>query len=967
MASAARAAGWHGGGTDASGAGIGGDGASGAGAAGRVEHAAARRAAPRASTRSRLAGLRAVRLAVALLVCAGLHLAPAGDARAQTTVLDATMTGGSGSSGLTIDAVDVQLWGYRADEFGSLSDTTFTSRSVDYTITMVGQGSKRVGADTFNTGVFLLIEPAANQAFLDSANGMRWTYRVGTDNREANFAISEATHTVVGSTSLFRWAERDPGGLTSPVRVRITTDNVTGGGDYGSPAPGAGEEIMFSQLMEVGSKTYTWLSTGETLSGFFYRLSIGRLPDKYFRVPGFRTPFTIGSLVTIHRAGRPHRLMLEFFPEHDAFTGRGWKLHIGSQAFAFSDAVHTIRTIGEPPGGLFHRYIWRETATRPLPDMRGGGSAPVLLTRARSMSQESAPEPGPLSAELVDAPATHDGAGDITFELRFNRALADGFSDATLKGSDTAEGALSVTGGTLESVERIVAGDTRRWRVTVSPASADEDVFIALAPTFDCAAANAICSASGEPLSVGLARVVLAAPATSQATQGAESGPPGPTPADTTNRLQCTRDVLNARLTVGEGGGVRGFDAAADGRGMTHRIAGEMRVTRGRGHHPVAEQIADHRQALAEREGAGSERMPQVMQADVFEPRVLAHPVPGVVEVDQAGALLPAREHPRIAGRAGEAVEHSRDGGGQRHHPRTGLRIREPHLAGVEIQVVPAKPEDFVAPASGQHEEADGGRRMGRGEPLGGSRPERLAEPEELLAGEEPLVLLDPEAGHAPARVAAGWPPAPRIRQIEHLDQDVGRPVGDGRHAVQAVVEGEDVLVLDICDEALAEGRHDMLAQHEPVVVDGQGLAVHRDILALVALGEGGDGRVGRGFGRNRRLPGLDARDDVGGLLAGVVDGEAGVAMPTEADALGAAEGTRLDDEDLLARGIYSNPEAGKVVIPEDGVLAVDREAVHGTLGEGAELAFGHGAAVLRGGICAAISGVWPVSEEVAW
>ena len=253
---------------------------------------------------------------------------------------------------------------------------------------------------------------------------------------------------------------------------------------------------------------------------------------------------------------------------------------------------------------------------------------------------------------------------------------------------------------------------------------------------------------------------------------------------------------------------------------------------------------------------------------------------------------------------------------------------------------------------------------MRRGEPLGGSGPERLAEPEELLAGEEPLVLLDPEAGHAPARVAAGGTPAPCVRQVEHFHQNVGRAVGDGWHVVQAVVEGEDVLVLDVRDEALSEGRHDMLAQHEPVMGDRQGLAVHRDILALVALG---DSRVGHGLGRNGRLPGLDARNDVGGVLAGVADGEVGVAMPAEADALGAAEGARLDDEDLLARGLDSNPEPWKVVIPEDGVLAVDREAVHGALGESAVLAFGHRVSILRGGVCAAISGNRPVSAEIAW
>ena len=200
---------------------------------------------------------------------------------------------------------------------------------------------------------------------------------------------------------------------------------------------------------------------------------------------------------------------------------------------------------------------------------------------------------------------------------------------------------------------------------------------------------------------------------------------------------------------------------------------------------------------------------------------------------------------------------------------------------------------------------------MGRGEPLFRGRPQRLAEPEQLLAGEEPLVLLDPEAGHAPARVAAGGTPAPPVRQVEHLHQNVGRPVGDGRHAVQAVVEGEDVLVFDVRDEALAEGRHDMLAQHEAVMRDGGRLAVHRDVFALVALGEIGDGRVGRGLRFNGRLPVLDARDDVGGFLPGVVDGETGVAMGPEADALRAAEGAGLDDEDLLAGGVHSDAEAG--------------------------------------------------------
>ncbi|MDE2911519.1 MAG: hypothetical protein OXL68_01145 [Paracoccaceae bacterium] len=77
-------------------------------------------------------------------------------------------------------------------------------------------------------------------------------------------------------------------------------------------------------------------------------------------------------------------------------------------------------------------------------------------------------------------------------------------------------------------------------------------------------------------------------------------------------------------------------------------------------------------------------------------------------------------------------------------------------------------------------------------------------------------------------------------------------------------------------------------------------------------------------------------------VLRGVVEGEIGVAMGAEVDAPGAAEGVRLDNEDLLAGVLHPHAEAWKFVVPRDGVLAVDREAVHGALGEGAVLALHH-------------------------
>ena len=57
------------------------------------------------------------------------------------------------------------------------------------------------------------------------------------------------------------------------------------------------------------------------------------------------------------------------------------------------------------------------------------------------------------------------------------------------------------------------------------------------------------------------------------------------------------------------------------------------------------------------------------------------------------------------------------------------LAVAQSQLAGLEVQVVPAQAGDFVAPASGQHEETDSRRRIGGGQTFGGCRPERLAEP----------------------------------------------------------------------------------------------------------------------------------------------------------------------------------------------------------------------------------------------
>jgi len=111
------------------------------------------------------------------------------------------------------------------------------------------------------------------------------------------------------------------------------------------------------------------------------------------------------------------------------------------------------------------------------------------------------------------------------------------------------------------------------------------------------------------------------------------------------------------------------------GGGLPDGVAFEMGIARGRAHHAVAEEVADHRQGVAERERPGGICMTQVMQAHAVELGAAAHPVPGVVEVVEPRALLPAGKHERVVRGAGKPTEHAGRRGRHRHHARAGLRV----------------------------------------------------------------------------------------------------------------------------------------------------------------------------------------------------------------------------------------------------------------------------------------------------
>ena len=147
-----------------------------------------------------------------------------------------------------------------------------------------------------------------------------------------------------------------------------------------------------------------------------------------------------------------------------------------------------------------------------------------------------------LTAAFVDLPTDGHGGSAFTLTLRFSGDLAPGVSARTLQ-----DAALSVTNGTLTQVQRVTAGASREWTVTVTPAGAG-DVTVALAATTDCTAAGAICNTDDVPLSKAVSVTVpqtTAAPAPQVI--GVELVP------DTSrNHSWTTGETLEVRLTFSE-------------------------------------------------------------------------------------------------------------------------------------------------------------------------------------------------------------------------------------------------------------------------------------------------------------------------------------------------------------------------------------------------------------------------------
>ena len=99
----------------------------------------------------------------------------------------------------------------------------------------------------------------------------------------------------------------------------------------------------------------------------------------------------------------------------------------------------------------------------------------------------------PLTAVIENAPETHDGSSEFTFELRFSEEVK--LSYKTLR-----DHAFTVSGGTVKKAKRLEQGDNIHWLITIEPDS-NTDVTIVLPATTDCGDQGAICTEDGRRLS----------------------------------------------------------------------------------------------------------------------------------------------------------------------------------------------------------------------------------------------------------------------------------------------------------------------------------------------------------------------------------------------------------------------------------------------------------------------------------
>ena len=338
------------------------------------------------STRS---PLRALRLAATLALLVALHLAPAGPAEAQQTVLL--------SGTLTVGGVANRFGFSTHGSYGSLTDTSFTRGGQRYEVSELNWTDP--GGEE-STDVLLSISPAPpSRAFIAEL-------ALYLGNRMIR--LDGATYSVSGGAATIRASPTLPEGqrLESARNTRLHVRLVSLGPD---PRPREsdelrpGQESIWSSTLTTGlSRTLSDLgnTTGHSIRGYVPG-SIGSLSDDDFTIQGRDYEVTYLAFETF--AQHPytldqttfHYLVLELSRSNrELFRYGAFALRVGYVQYPFADALKPTITVD----GKRRDTFWWPVSRSELPS---GYSQRLLVQLVQAESKLS----------VADADA-HEGTDD---------------------------------------------------------------------------------------------------------------------------------------------------------------------------------------------------------------------------------------------------------------------------------------------------------------------------------------------------------------------------------------------------------------------------------------------------------------------------------------------------------------------------------------------------------------------------
>ena len=207
---------------------------------------------------------------------------------------------------------------------------------------------------------------------------------------------------------------------------------------------------------------------------------------------------TIDFTVTLSRAASK-RVTVDYATSDETATGgTDYTASSGTLTFAPGETEHTV------PVAVLDDADAEGPETLTLALSNASGASLKDESATGTIWDDEPPADGdPLTAELRDLPASHDGSTAFTFDLRFSEEVP-GLNYRTLR-----DHAFTVTDGEVTRARRLDPdGDepNREWEITVEPDS-DADVSISLHATTDCQDAGAIC-VGNRPLSAGVTATV---------------------------------------------------------------------------------------------------------------------------------------------------------------------------------------------------------------------------------------------------------------------------------------------------------------------------------------------------------------------------------------------------------------------------------------------------------------------------